>query len=245
MERNCATPSPHQKFSKKAINADCWKLWRGKCCMFAFVHVFFLGTFAHHKIRKLFPLEFSLEQHSNYLIFFQQLTFLSQSVVRADMFGFFDINKIKFCCWQNKWKDLYYNSQQLRPKKLISYVGEKKALSCFSLPYVTLIHCIGSLIAYSCSSDQSQIEQAVLQMHSKSKAFLQDMFSNKSHIMNKPKLILFYHFSFREFSTHTNFMSTHIDYKTKNKSSHSHNLINSVNYSQPGHFELPENIQGW
>ena len=66
--------------------------------MFVFVHVFFLGTFAHHKIRKLFPLEFSLEQHSNYLIFFKQLTFLSQSVVRADMFGFFDINKIKFCC---------------------------------------------------------------------------------------------------------------------------------------------------
>ena len=64
--------------------------------MFVIVHVFFYGTFAHHKIRKLFPLEFSLEQHSNYLIFFQQLTFLSQSVVRPDMFGFFDIKKSNF-----------------------------------------------------------------------------------------------------------------------------------------------------
>ena len=25
MERNCATPSPHHKFSKKARNTDCWK----------------------------------------------------------------------------------------------------------------------------------------------------------------------------------------------------------------------------
>lgn len=82
-------------------------------------------------------------------------------------------------------------------------------------------------------------------MHSKSKALLQDMFSNKSHIMNLPKLILFYHFSFLEFSRATYFMSTHIDYKTKNQSSHSHSLIISLNYSQPGHFELPENIQGW
>ena len=122
--------------------------------------------------------------------------------------------------------------------------GTKLSL-VFSLPYVTLIHCIaGSLIAYSCSSNQSKIEQVILQMHSKSKALLQDMFSNKSHIMNLPKLILFNHFSFREFRRATYFMSTHIDYKTKNQSSHSHSLIISLNYSQPGHFELPENIQG-
>ena len=56
-------------------------------CLLLFM--FLLWHFAHHKIRKLFPLEFSLEQHSNYLIFFQQLTFLSQTVVRPDMFGFF------------------------------------------------------------------------------------------------------------------------------------------------------------